>query len=154
MAHDHKDWFNNIKCSKGVPHSGHPFLFSYERIMVKVKSIYEKPSSADGERIYIDRLWADGAFTEFVKIADWRQDLAPSYDLWRFGFDPGHWEDYVRRYREELQAADKQEALRELAQKAAAGTVTLVYGNGDAQHNNALVLQSVLEEMSQMKKAA
>jgi len=122
--------------------------------MLQVKSIYEKPSTADGERIYVDRLWADNSFTEFVKITEWRQEVAPSYDLWRFHFDPAKWDDYVRRYKEELQQPEKQAALQELAQKARTGTLTLVYGNGDAQHNNALVLKAILDDMVSMPKAA
>ena len=122
--------------------------------MLNVKSIHEKPSPADGERIYIDCLWADNSYTEFVRISEWRQDIAPSYDLWRFHFDPNHWDDYVRRYKEELQQSEKQVALQELAQKAGNGTLTLVYGNGNARHNNALVVKSILDEMVVQKKAA
>ncbi len=122
--------------------------------MVRVKSIYRKPAPDDGERIYIDPLWADGAFTEFVKISEWNRSVAPSYELWRYHFDPTNWEKYVQLYKEELQQPDKQQALRELLQKAQNGTVTLVWGNGDEQHNNALVLKEVLESMTATKKAA
>lgn len=122
--------------------------------MIRVKSIYEKPSPEDGERIYVDPLWANGAFTEFVKISEWNKQVAPSYDLWRFHYHPDRWEDYVRRYRQELQLPEKQAALQRLLEKAVNGMVTLVWGNGDAQHNNALVLKEVLEEMAEVKKAA
>ncbi len=122
--------------------------------MVKVKSIYKKPSPDDGERIYIDPLWANGAFTEFVKIADWNQTVAPSYELWRYHYDPNRWDEYVQLYKEELKQPEKQQALQELLQKALNGTVTLVWGNGDEQHNNALVLKEVLESMMPTRKAA
>ncbi len=122
--------------------------------MVKVKNIYRRPTVDDGERVYVDPLWADGAFTEFVKISEWNKDVAPSYDLWRFHYDPNRWDEYVKRYREELLQPEKQAALEKLAQKAQNGTLTLVYGHGDAEHNNALVLREVLLEMLQQKRAA
>ena len=121
---------------------------------IQVKSIYKRPSPEDGERIYVDSLWANGAFTEFVKISDWNKEVAPSYELWRFHYDPENWDEYVRRYREELSQPDKQAALKKLLQKAANGTLTLVYGNGDEAHNNARVLKDILEEMAREKKAA
>ena len=122
--------------------------------MIQVKSIFKRPSPADGERIYVDPLWANGAFTEFVKISEWNKEVAPSYELWRFHYDPENWEDYVRRYREELSNSDKQKALNQLLEKALNGTITLVYGNGDETHNNAIILKEILEEMAREKKAA
>lgn len=116
--------------------------------MVKVKHINAKPGPSDGERIYIDRLWCDGAFTEFVQIAEWNQDIAPSYDLWRFHSDPDNWDEFVRLYKEELNQLQRQQALRSLFEIAEKNVLTLVYGNGDAQHNCALVLKEAIEEMS------
>lgn len=115
--------------------------------MVKVKHLLARPSPDDGDRIYIDRLWADGAFTEFVKITDWPKELAPSYELWRFHGNAAEWENYCRLYRQELGAPEKKQLLQKLAQQAGQGTLTLVYGNGDAQHNNAQILKELLEEM-------
>lgn len=122
--------------------------------MVKVKHINAKPSPSDGERIYIDRLWTDSAYTRFVAIAEWDQAIAPSYDLWRFHFDPQNWDQFVDRYHEELKQNDKQNALKRLFEKSQNGTVTLLYGNGDAQHNCALILQNILVEMSSRSIAA
>lgn len=122
--------------------------------MLKVKHIRAKPSPADGDRIYIDRLWTDGAFTKFVKITEWNLDVAPSYPLWRFHFDPQQWDDFVQRYRQELSQSDKQHALLQLHEKSQNGTVTLLYGNGDAQHNCALILKEVLTEMDSKSIAA
>lgn len=114
--------------------------------MIKIKHIHDKPSPDDGKRIYIDRLWADSAFTEFVKIDAWNQDVAPSYELWRFHYDPDNWLNFVELYKQELQLPEKQKALAELAELARNGTVTLVYGNSDKTHNCAQILKAVLEE--------
>ena len=122
--------------------------------MIKVKHLNEKPTPTDGERIYIDRLWTDGAFTRFVKISEWNQQIAPSYDLWRFHFDPQNWQSFVALYKDELQQREKQQALKALFEKSQNGTITLLYGNGDAQHNCALILKEVLEEMRTQSVAA
>lgn len=122
--------------------------------MIKVKHINAKPVPNDGERIYIDRLWCDGAFTKFVQISDWNQDIAPSYDLWRFHFELDKWDQFVRLYKEELSQPQRQQALQALFKKAENDMITLVYGNGDAQHNCALVLKESLEEISSSAVAA
>ena len=122
--------------------------------MVNIKHIAKKPSPSDGERIYVDRLWADGAFTEFVKISEWNQDVAPSYELWRFNSDPANWQTFLDMYRKELTMPVKQRALQQLLEKVQNGKVTLVYGNGDASHNVAAVLRDLLAEMSSTRKAA
>jgi len=42
---------------------------------------------------------------------------------------------------------EKQALLRILAQKAQEGTVTLVYAAQDKEHNNAVVLKQLIDEM-------
>ena len=114
--------------------------------MIQIRHLHEKPASSDGERIYIDRLWADGAYTKFVKISVWNKDLAPSYDLWRFHYDPQNWDHFTRLYKEELTKPGQQVALQQLSEKAKEETLTLVYGNGDAAHNCAIVLKEMIEK--------
>ena len=113
--------------------------------MIKPKSIYSPPHPADGERLYIDPLWPEGVTTRNAAIAQWLREIAPSYELWRHHYDTERWEDYKRRYREELQAADKRRLIDELKQKARSGTITLLYGASDAHKNNAELLKEFLE---------
>jgi uncharacterized protein YeaO (DUF488 family) len=113
--------------------------------MIKSKSIYLPPHPADGERIYIDCLWPEGLATRSAAVAQWLQEIAPSYELWRHHYDLNKWEDYRRQYREELQAADKRRALDALSQKARNGVITLLYGTSDAKRNNAEIVKEFLE---------
>ena len=115
--------------------------------MLKLKRAYEKPSPADGERILVDRLWPRGLKKEEARLEDWLKDLAPSDELrhW-FSHDPERWEEFQRRYVEELEDPDKKSHLEELLKRARQGTVTLVYAAKDEQHNNAVVLQKYLQE--------
>lgn len=118
--------------------------------MVRVKRIYEPPSPADGRRILVDRLWPRGLSRDKAKIDEWVKDLAPSDALRRwFGHDPPKWAAFRKRYREEL--SGQEELLRTLARRAARGTVTLVYGARNPEHNNAVALRGFLEELLKRK---
>lgn len=117
--------------------------------MIRLKRVYEPPSSSDGERILVDRLWPRGLTRAAASLSGWFKDLAPSSSLrqW-FRHDPSRWEEFQRRYKDELGAVDKEPQLRELGKKAEKGTVTLLFGAQDAEHNNAVVLKYFLERKS------
>lgn len=115
--------------------------------MLKLKRVYEPPSPDDGERFLVDRLWPRGMSHERAHLTGWMKDLAPSTELRRwFGHDPARWEEFQRRYKAELRAPDKQALIDDLASRAAHGPVTLVYGARDTEHNEAVVLQHVIEQ--------
>ncbi len=114
----------------------------------QIKRAYKPPSPEDGYRVLVDRLWPRGTSREGLRLDAWLKDLAPSDELRRwFGHDPAHWPEFRNQYRQELQEPCQREILRELAARAATGTVTLVYGARDDRHNNALVLKEIIEEM-------
>jgi len=115
--------------------------------MISVKNVKSKPAATDGTRIYVDRLWTDGAFTRDVRVNTWNLEVAPSYDLWRFHYQPEKWDDFVARYRDELQSSDKKKALTDIHNLAKSETVTLLWGNGTDDQNCALALQDLLAEM-------
>jgi uncharacterized protein YeaO (DUF488 family) len=107
-----------------------------------IKRAYEPVARSDGYRVLIDRLWPRGMRKEALALGAWMRDLAPSDALRRwFGHDPRRWTTFVARYREELRAPAARAALAELAARAAAGPVTLVYGAADVAHNDAVVLR-------------
>lgn len=110
---------------------------------VRLKRAYEKPSAEDGVRLLVDRLWPRGLRKEEAAIDRWLKDLAPSDDLRRwFGHDPDRWDEFRRRYLDELsQRSDLIDALREEARRR---RLTLVYAARDAQHNQAVVLRDLL----------
>ncbi len=96
----------------------------------------------------MDRLWPRGLRKEALRLTAWLRDLAPSDDLRRwFGHDPAKWPQFQQRYRQELQEPARQALLRQLAERARSGTITLVYAAQDRERNNAVVLKQVLEEM-------
>ena len=110
---------------------------------LRLKRTYEPAVAADGERILVDRLWPRGVTRAEAHLDEWARELAPSTELRRwFGHDPARFEEFRRRYIEEL--APQEERLRELRRRAGRGTVTLVYSARDAEHNDAVVLAEIL----------
>jgi uncharacterized protein YeaO (DUF488 family) len=110
---------------------------------VRLKRAYEPAAAADGYRVLIDRLWPRGVSRERARLDEWARELAPSRELrqW-FGHDPARFAEFRRRYRVELEA--KETKLQELRARAHHGTLTLVYGARDTEHNDAVVLADLL----------
>jgi uncharacterized protein YeaO (DUF488 family) len=112
--------------------------------MINLKRAYEKASSSDGQRILVERLWPRGVTKTKAAVDLWLKDVAPSPELRKwFGHDPAKWKQFERRYWKELQ--NRNEAVELLRRKAKHGTVTLVYGARDEQHNGAVALKEFLE---------
>lgn len=114
---------------------------------LQIKRIYEPAQAGDGKRILVDRLWPRGVSKERAKLDGWLKDLAPSTALrqW-FGHQPQHFDEFTRRYREEL-ALDpqKQPAIKEVLAMAHKDTVTLLYGAKSLTVNHAVVLLAYLQ---------
>jgi uncharacterized protein YeaO (DUF488 family) len=110
---------------------------------VRVKRAYEPVSPGDGYRVLIDRLWPRGVSREQAQLDEWHKDLSPSTELreW-FGHDPGRFEEFRRRYVEELRA--RRPRIAELRRRAREGRLTLVHSARDTEHNDAVVLAEVV----------
>lgn len=110
---------------------------------MRIKRAHLPPSTRDGARILVDRIWPRGLKKTDAAIERWMRELAPSTALRRwFGHDPARWEEFERRYRAELR--DKAELLNGLRDIARERPLTLVYWAHDEQHNQAVVLRDVL----------
>ena len=110
---------------------------------IKLKRAYEPPAQSDGRRILVDRLWPRGVSKAKAALDGWMKDIAPSTTLrqW-FGHDPARWQEFRRRYTEEIR--EHPEQLRRLRRFAAEGSLTLVYSAHDEAHNDAVVLRAIL----------
>ena len=111
---------------------------------ISIKRIYELPSSADGSRILIDRIWPRGLQKSKINIDEWVKEVAPSTSLRKwFNHEQAKWTAFIWRYKEELKsnvaAADLTKRLYTKKK------VTLLYGAKDKEHNHAIVLKDFLE---------
>lgn len=110
---------------------------------IRLKRAYVPAGSGDGTRILIDRLWPRGIRKADAAIHLWAKDIAPSTALRKwFGHDPARWQEFRRRYSEEIHRhRDRLGELRTLAQR---GRITLVFAAHDEFHNDAVVLREIL----------
>jgi len=110
---------------------------------IRLKRAYDEPAEEDGYRVLIDRLWPRGVSRERARLDEWAKELAPSAELRRwFGHEPARFAEFRARYETEL--GDQEAKLEELRRRARQGTLTLVYGARDKEHNDAVVLADVL----------
>ncbi len=121
--------------------------------MLKIKRVYEPPSSADGFRILVDRLWPRGLSKAKAAAGLWLREIAPSDALRKwFGHDPARWAQFQRRYRQEL--TGKNDLLRRIrSAEKDHGTVTLLFAASDGEHNNAVALERLLARRTRPKSA-
>ncbi len=113
--------------------------------MIRTKRAYEPPSVEDGARYLVDRLWPRGVKKEAMALEGWLKDLSPSDELRRwFGHEASRWAEFQRRYAAELDG--QADAWQPLLRAARHGTITLVHGAHDEEHNNAVALKGYLEK--------
>jgi uncharacterized protein YeaO (DUF488 family) len=112
--------------------------------MILVKRVYEKARKEDGWRVLVDRLWPRGVKKEAARVDLWMKEIAPTNTLRKwFGHEPAKWAEFQTRYRAEL--AKKKELLAELSKmEKEHGTLTLLFGAKDEQHNQAIALLEAL----------
>lgn len=112
--------------------------------MIQLKRVYDKAAPEDGTRFLVERLWPRGIKKSALGNDAWLKELGPSTSLrqW-FGHDPKRWDEFRRRYFQELEKNIG--ACKPIERAAARGRVTLVYSSHDEEHNNAVALKEFLE---------
>ncbi len=110
---------------------------------IRVKRVQQKPAGSDGQRVLVDRVWPRGVSREDAQLDEWLPDVAPSDDLRKwFGHDPKRFDEFRRRYVQELR--DRRGLVSDLRRHARSEAVTLVFAAKDRERNNAVVLADVL----------
>jgi uncharacterized protein YeaO (DUF488 family) len=114
---------------------------------IRLKRVYDPPSSADGLRVLVDRLWPRGMKKEEAALDRWDRDIAPSNELRKeLGHDHARWDEFRARYFAELDA--NPEPVEQLAREARKGTVTLLFAARDTEKNNAVALREYLQKVN------
>jgi uncharacterized protein YeaO (DUF488 family) len=112
---------------------------------VEMKRAYEAPTAKDGHRVLVDGLWPRGVTKAELKLDAWMKEIAPSALLRKsYGHIPEKWEDFRKKYRQELLKPPRKALLEELVEQARQGHLTLVFGSRDAERSNAAVLVEVI----------
>ncbi len=107
---------------------------------IKLKRAYQDATKSDGTRILVERLWPRGLSKDRAKVDLWLKDVAPSTELRKwFGHDPNRWQEFRRRYHQELHRHP--EVLQPLLAALADGPVTFIYGSREERYNAAVALR-------------
>ncbi|RKQ31513.1 DUF488 domain-containing protein [Oceanobacillus halophilus] len=115
---------------------------------VKIKRIYEDVDKNDGVRILVDRIWPRGMSKEKANIDYWLKQIAPTTDLRKwFNHDPEKFDEFKEKYIQELESGKQKEELIKLKDIVKANqTITLLYAAKDKKHNQAIILQEIIED--------
>ncbi|HXF13224.1 MAG TPA: DUF488 domain-containing protein [Terriglobales bacterium] len=120
--------------------------------MLQVKRAYEPPAREDGQRFLVERLWPRGLKKSTLRLDAWLKDVAPSTELRKwFSHDPRKWDEFQKRYRNELK--QQREVCDQIVDAARQGTVTLVYAAHDPDRNSAVVLRNYLKKKIDVNKS-
>lgn len=112
---------------------------------LKLKRIYEGYVPEDGYRILVERLWPRGVSKEKAHVDLWMKEVAPSNELRKwFNHQDEKWEEFQRRYLEELSQNEHFQELRRIV--SSSEKVTLVFSSKNEKHNNAVVLYNMLKK--------
>ena len=117
---------------------------------VQVRRIYDDAQKSDGTRILVDRVWPRGVSKDKAELDEWVKDVAPSTELRKwYSHDPEKFDEFARRFREELQSDDAAQALDELGELAQKGTLTLLTASKRDDISQATVLAGILNDGKQ-----
>ncbi|PIC87822.1 hypothetical protein CSV72_01330 [Sporosarcina sp. P20a] len=116
---------------------------------VQIKRVYDDAEKADGLRVLVDRFWPRGVSKEDAQVDEWLKDVGPSKEIRKwFDHDPDKFEDFKKKYKEELKDnEEQQEELEKLKDwtKKHKKNITLVFGAKDEMNNQAVVLKEILD---------
>jgi len=117
---------------------------------IRIRRVYDEPGPADGTRVLVDRIWPRGLRKDTAALDDWARDVAPSTELrtW-YGHDPARFDEFRRRYVDELSQSGHRAALGRLRTLATAGApkpLTLLTATRDLEHSQAAVLAQILRQ--------
>jgi len=114
-------------------------------VRVQVKRVYEDPEPDGGARVLVDRLWPRGIAKEYLNLDLWAREVAPSTELRKwYGHRPERFDEFRRRYLEELKAPPAAVAVEELRRLAEGAGVTLLTATRDVDRSGAQVLAEAL----------
>lgn len=108
-------------------------------MVVQIKRIYDEPTTSDGYRVLVDRLWPRGVSKEKAALDEWIKEVGPTDELRKwFGHQPERYSEFKTKYQAELDANPAVKQLKDLIKTH--DKVTLLYGAHDPDQNQAKVL--------------
>ena len=115
------------------------------RSTVHVRPVYDEPRADDGTRVLVDRLWPRGMSKARARLDEWCRTVAPSPELrtW-YHHEPERFDEFTRRYLDELATPERTAALVHLHDLANHGSLTLLTATKSVALSEAAVLATLL----------
>ena len=115
---------------------------------VAAKRVSDPVEREDGHRVLIERLWPRGLARDKVHFDEWLPITAPSEELsdW-YEQHSNEWQEFERRYRDELREPSRRADLDALTERARLGSVTLLCVTDRLEHSTADVLRAFLTDL-------
>lgn len=111
---------------------------------MEVGRVYDQ-AAGTGARVLVDRLWPRGIRKDDPRVGQWLPKVAPSNDLRKwYGHAPEKFDEFRKRYEQELSEGEAAEAFSELKRLARGGDITLVTASRDVDISQAAVLATLL----------
>jgi uncharacterized protein YeaO (DUF488 family) len=108
---------------------------------IDLARVYDPPAAGPGRRILVDRMWPRGISKADARWDEWCRDIAPSTELRRWYAHRGErFEDFRRRYLNELADTEHVDALAHLDALVRQGRLTLLTATRDLTLSHARVL--------------
>ncbi|HLR19458.1 MAG TPA: DUF488 family protein [Staphylococcus sp.] len=115
---------------------------------VHIQRIYDNEQK-EGLRVLVDRVWPRGISKDDANLDHWLKELAPTAELRKwFNHDPKLYAAFKEKYEKELRENEtQQEALNELKEikSNTKKDLILLFSAKDEEHNQAVVLQKLIE---------
>lgn len=113
---------------------------------VHIERVYDLgPRQGTSRRVLVDRLWPRGVSKAVADLDEWCKDVAPSTELRRwYDHEVDRFDEFARRYREELIEPPAATALQRLRTDADGPGLILVTATRDVAHSGARVIEEVL----------
>ena len=121
---------------------------------IKLKRVYDPPAPEDGRRILATRYWPRGV--PKAATDEYHSQLAPSRQLIdEYKKGKLSWQEFGRRYREELSGERPQAELRRLAEIARAQVVTLLcFCEEERGCHRTLLRQAIIDSVAELRASA
>ncbi len=112
---------------------------------IQLRRIYDGPAADDGIRVLVDRRWPRGVSKTRAALDEWCVDVAPSDGLrtW-YAHEAEKFEEFGRRYRDELREPERAAALRHLEVMAVHDRLTLLTATRRVETSQAAILADLL----------
>jgi uncharacterized protein YeaO (DUF488 family) len=112
---------------------------------LSVARVYDEVGQDPRRGVLVDRLWPRGLARDDAPFKTWAKEVAPSPQLRKwYGHVGERFDEFARRYRDELAAAPTHDALEELQARIARTKTVLLTATKDLEHSHAIVLRDVL----------